>query len=356
MAHYKGPRYKAIDLFAGAGGLTQGLKQAGFDVIGAVEIDALAVETYQSNHPEVRVWPGDINALIATGFMADLGLKPGELDLLAGCPPCQGFSTMRTRNGGRRVTDVRNDLIFDFLRFVKWLKPKTIMMENVPGLIRDYRFRKFCRELYKLGYHSIKFEVQNVADHGVPQRRRRLILIACTGKGIDIKFARPLRRKRTVKNAIGRLPRPSNSKDELHKISEQRSPKIQALIKDIPKDGGSRNALGKERQLECHKRLDGFKDVYGRMAWNDVSPTITTGCFNPSKGRFLHPNEDRCITLREAALLQSFPPKYKFSLRCGKAHAAVMIGNALPPRFIFRHAKQIREALRATKRRSAQEK
>ena len=113
------------------------------------------------------------------------------------------------------------------------------------------------------------------------------------------------------------------------------------LIRLIPKDGGSRLDLGRQRQLGCHRRCDGFKDVYGRMAWDDVSPTVTGGCVNPSKGRFLHPTKNRCVTLREAALLQSFPPTYRFSLRRGKFPAAQMIGNALPPEFIRRHAKQV---------------
>ena len=116
----------------------------------------------------------------------------------------------------------------------------------------------------------------------------------------------------------------------------------------IPKDGGSRTDLSEEYQLECHKRTNGFKDVYGRMAWDKPAPTITGGCNNPSKGRFLHPEEDRVITLREAALLQTFPVNYKFSFRSGKAGVATMIGNALPPAFIEFHARNIIEHLNTT--------
>ena len=122
----------AIDLFSGCGGLTLGLKWAGFKVVGAVEIDSLSVETYKANHQEVKVWETDIRKLSASTVMRDTGLSLGESDLLAGCPPCQGFSSMRTLNGGRKIDDSLNDLIFDFLRFVRRLKPKAIMMEMYP--------------------------------------------------------------------------------------------------------------------------------------------------------------------------------------------------------------------------------
>ena len=117
------------------------------------------------------------------------------------------------------------------------------------------------------------------------------------------------------------------------------------FIQRIPQDGGSRTDLPLEDQLECHKRCNGFKDVYGRMAWRKVSPTITSGCFNPSKGRFLHPEENRAITMREAALLQGFPGDYKFPKATSKSSLAMMIGNALPPPFIAAHAKVIHDTL-----------
>lgn len=164
---------KAIDLFCGCGGLTLGLKMAKFEVIGAIDCDDLAVETYRMNHPEVHVWETDIRKLTSTEVLSQLNLIKGELDLLAGCPPCQGFSTMRTLNGGRRIRDKRNDLIFEFLRFVKELEPKAIMMENVPGLIDDNRFKTFCCEIDKLGYIT-NCDVKDAADYGVPQRHKRM--------------------------------------------------------------------------------------------------------------------------------------------------------------------------------------
>lgn len=326
---------KAIDLFCGCGGLTLGLKQAGFEVIGAVDNDSFAVETYKVNHPGVHVWERDIQGLTVGWVKRKLGLRKRELDLLAGCPPCQGFSTMRTLNTGRRVRDKRNKLLLEFLRFIEELEPKAVMMENVPKLKNYWRFRVFCRELRLLGY-QINYDVLNAADYGVPQRRRRLILLA--GKNGKIEFAKKARCKRTVFDAIGDLSPVGESRNKLHNLPERRSKKVIKLIERIPKDGGSRKDLGKRRQLACHKKCDGFKDIYGRMAWNKVAPTITSGCTNPSKGRFLHPEEDRTITLREAALLQGFTRSYRFDVEAGKGAIAELIGNALPPEFIRRHA------------------
>jgi DNA (cytosine-5)-methyltransferase 1 len=218
------------------------------------------------------------------------------------------------------------------------------MMENVPRLVRHKPFKKLCEELVQLGYR-LTFEIKDAANYGVPQRRRRLILLA--GRDFDVHFAPETRRFRTVRGAIGRIAQPGRSRDALHNMPEKkRAQRVRKLIRDIPKNGGSRGDLPKGRQLGCHKRSDGFKDIYGRMAWDEVAPTITGGCFNPSKGRFLHPEKNRAITMREAALLQGFPRNYIFDLSAGKEAIALMIGNALPPEFIRRHASEIRNALK----------
>lgn len=338
MARKNKKKPTAFDMYCGCGGLTVGLKRAGFRVLGAVDIDPLSIKTYKANHPEVHTWRRNIRYLTPRRVMSALSLKVGQLDLLAGCPPCQGFSTMRTLNGSRTVTDPRNELLFEFLRFIKALRPRTIMMENVPGLADDGRFAKFLAKLTKLGYVG-EPRVLNAGRYSVPQRRRRLIYLA--GLGVKIPFARPARKSVTVRDAIRNLPKAGRSGDSVHDMREHRSPRIMRLIRRIPKDGGSRTDLPKKDQLACHKRCDGFKDVYGRMAWGELAPTITSGCFNPSKGRFLHPREDRAITMREAALLQGFPRRYKFPVTDSKSAVALMIGNALPPPFIHRHAMRI---------------
>jgi DNA (cytosine-5)-methyltransferase 1 len=278
--------------------------------------------------------------------MRTLKLGPGELDLLAGCPPCQGFSTMKTLNGRRAMRDPRNKLLNHFLRFVRVLRPKTVMMENVPRLAQHHRFRNLCRALRKLGY-DVTTGVKNAADFGVPQRRRRLILLA--SRHGEVSFPRPFRKRRTVAMAIASLPKAGKSGDRVHDLTEVRSEAVKRRIASIPKDGGSRTDLPRSKQLRCHRTSDGFKDVYGRMAWNDVAPTITGGCFNPSKGRFLHPTEDRAITMREAAILQGFPRRYKFPNVESKQAIALLIGNALPPRFITAHARSIIRTLRTVR-------
>lgn len=345
-------RLLAIDVFAGCGGLTEGLKQAGFSVVGAIEIDRMAATTYAANHPEVHLWRVDVRKLSGAEIRRVLGLRKGRLDLLAGCPPCQGFSSMRTRNGKRKVRDKRNDLVFDYLRLVKALKPKAVMMENVPALAENQRMKKLAKKLAAMGYNMNGTPVVlDTADFGVPQRRRRMILMCSRIKAIAMPAANPI--KRTVRQAIGNMRAPAKSKDALHRIKEAREERTLEIIRLIPKDGGSRSDLPEEFHLPCHRRLErkakggGFKDVYGRMRWDDVSPTITGGCASPSKGRFLHPSQNRCISLREAAVLQTFPRKYKFPVKAPKQDIALMIGNALPPAFIKKHALAIKAALKA---------
>lgn len=331
-------RPTAFDCFAGCGGMSEGFRQAGYRVVGAIEIDPRAVSVYRLNHPDVCVWATDVQSVSARSILAKLKLRKGELDLLGGCPPCQGFSTLRTRNGSRRVRDKRNDLIYDFERLVLSLRPKHVMLENVPRLIKDHRLRRFTRSLESEGYR-VKAGVLNVADYAVPQRRKRAVVVA--SRVCEPSLAAKRTKLRTVRHAIGSLGPAGASGDPLHDMPESRSPVVRARIRSIPRDGGGRASLPKRLRLGCHEESDGFKDVYGRMAWDEPAPTITTGCFNPSKGRFLHPEENRAVTIREAALLQSFPPSYAFPVDLGKVKLAEMIGNALPPAFIRLHAREL---------------
>lgn len=334
----------AIDLYCGAGGLTEGLKQAGFSVIGAVDVSPLAIEAFEANHPETRAWRRDVRGLSPADMMDQLGIEPGQLDLLAGCPPCQGFSSMRTHRQGTHVEDRRNVLVAQFARFTEALQPRALMMENVPGLREDRRLKLMLARLRSRGY-ELHYDVLDAADFGVPQRRKRLVLIAMRGRMVP--FAPPGKRMATVADALRGLPIAGESSDPLHDHGEQRTPAVRDLIRQIPVDGGSRADLGSEKQLQCHQRVKGWYDVYGRMSWGKLAPTITGGCINPSKGRFLHPEENRAITLREAALLQTFPPDYEFPLTRGKYQAADLIGNALPPKFVAAQAKQVAAALQA---------
>ena len=331
-------KFSAVDLFCGCGGLSLGLRRAGFKVLAAIDNHSLSTSTYGLNHKRTYLVKDDIRLTNPREIMETLNLAPGDLDLMAGCPPCQGFSTLRTLNGGRDIDEPLNDLVYEFVRFVEVFVPKTVMMENVPALLNDDRLEGITRRLEYLGY-AWAAELFNAERFGVPQRRRRMILFAsleCCPP-----FARPVRRRRTVAEAIRRLPSPEVSKDPLHNYSVRRAEHVTSLIRRIPKNGGSRTDLPDVEQLECHKKLDGFRDVYGRMSWNEPAPTITGGCINPSKGRYLHPDDDRAITLREAALLQGFPKSYAFDISRGRHLAAQLIGNAFPPKFAEHHARAI---------------
>ncbi len=335
----------AIDLFCGAGGLSLGLRQARFRVAAALDIAPLAVESYRMNFPRVPVICGDVRDARGEDLLRAAGLAQGELDLLAGCPPCQGFSALRTKRRRSAVDDDRNDLVLEFLRLVHETRPRLVLMENVPGLARDDLFRRFVEGLGGMDY-GVASKVLDSADFGTPQRRRRLVLVAA--RGSEPRLEPGAGETQTVRGAIGDIAYAAGrSGDPLHDHGERRAKHVRAVIAAIPRDGGSRADLGEDAQLECHRRAtargDGWgRDSYGRMAWDRPAPTITGGCVNPGKGRFLHPEENRAITLREALLLQGFPRDYRLSLARGKYAAADLAGNAIPPPFVKAQARALR--------------
>jgi len=339
----KADKPTAIDLFSGAGGLSEGLRRAGFNLVAAIENDEHAANSYALNHPATHLVRADIRKVAAQTLLRKLGLQPGELTLLAGCPPCQGFSRMRTKNGASSAADDRNSLVLDFVRFARAFRPQYVMLENVPALERDAVFADVVRKLNGLGYRS-KHRVLDAADFAVPQRRKRLVALA--GRGRAPQMPAPARVRRSVRDAIAGLPKPGALGDPLHDDLSTHAPHVMQIISHVPRDGGSRSSVPGELLPDCHQRHDGHHDVYGRMAWDLVAPTITTGCHNPSRGRFLHPDENRAISLREAALLQTFPQRYKFCRTRGKEHVARQIGNALPPEMIRRIGKSLLKELR----------
>lgn len=356
----------AVDIFSGAGGITQALKDAGFNVLCGIEYDEEIAESYRMNHGD-RILVKDIRGIREDEIISACGVEPGKIDLLAGCPPCQGFSR---QNGGGRKEDPRNFLIFEYYRMVRILKPKYIFMENVPGIKRHKDiFDRFIelletgggrgeRPLYYVHYDSV-----DAADYGVPQRRLRFVMVGIRRDIADGRddakniFAKPthinpelwtedcgLERWITVGEAIGDLKEitagETCSDDELHRAANLEEINL-LRIKNTPHNGGSRldwprfaiNERGEkvELWLRCHRSKNvGYSDVYGRMDYKRVAPTLTGGCCMISKGRFGHPVQDRAISLREAALIQTFPPKYKFN---GSFHKiALQIGNAVPVR------------------------
>ncbi len=331
-----------MDLFAGCGGLTQGLTSAGFRVRLAIEVDHFAATCYRANQAHVELWERDITEVTSEEILSHFRWTRGSLPLLAGCPPCQGFSALRTLNGGRSVYDSRNDLVKEFSRLALELQPQAILMENVPGLANDARFECLVANLRSAGY-VVQWAVLDAADYSVPQRRRRLILTA--GAGFNVSFPTASRKRISVRWALEKLPSAGDSGDPAHDHGERRSTRIRRRIKRTPLDGGSRTDLGHKHQLACHRKCGGFKDVYGRMSWDDVAPTITSGFVNPSKGRFLHPLEHRSITVREGAILQTFPSYYRFPMSKGKFRVAGLIGNAVPPEFACLQGRAIRRDL-----------
>jgi DNA (cytosine-5)-methyltransferase 1 len=334
----------AIDLFSGCGGLTEGLTQAGFRVIAGAEIRSEARAAYKANHPTVSLFE-DVRAVSLSSIQERQKIERGQLDLLAACPPCQGFSTLRTKNHTNPARDDRNNLIFEVLRIAGELLPKAILIENVPGLLANWRIDDFRRALHKLGYKTNQ-GVLDAANFGVPQRRRRMIFIGLLGEVQppipEATHSVPV----TVRDVLEHLPSwDAPDAPALHRMRQRFSPEVQKRINRIPKDGGSRRHLGSEDQLDCHKRQQGFNDVYGRLSWDKVSGTITRSCHNPSKGRYLHPEENRALTLYEALLLQGFPPDYVLPADGGIEKTASLIGEAFPPPFASAQAKHIRRLL-----------
>lgn len=334
----------SIDLFAGAGGLSCGLTAESFRIAAALEIDPVSAKSYALNHRETKVVVGDIREVTGPQILERAGLISGELDLLTGCPPCQAFSTLRTRRRIQSTNDPNKNLIIEMLRLIRSMRPRAVVLENVPGLVKDRHFSDFKLGLGKSGY-KFSHTILDASNFGVPQRRKRLVLIALRGREVFLDWPSCYRKHKTVRDAIGHIKVAGNSGDILHDIPEKRTAAMMSRIRATPKDGGSRLDVPPEFQCACHSRINGFKDVYGRMAWDDVSPTITSGCNNPSRGRFIHPEEDRAITLREAALLQTFPSRYQFCLDRGKEHVASQIGNAFPPKMIRPIARFIRREL-----------
>lgn len=349
-------KFVAVDLFAGGGGLTLGLKQAGFIVSAAVEIDPYAARTYAANHPGTVLFEQDIRTVSGAEIL--MTSPTNKIDLISACPPCQGFSQLTAKY---RRADPRNELIFEFVRIVREIRPRLIMMENVPGLAKKGAsiFESAIGDFRALGY-SITSDVLEVANYGVPQKRRRLVVFGSLSTKIAIPDPThsepskgPMSPWVTVRQAIGGFEKPITLIKAgkvggpvnvgWHVVRNLSSENLQRLRATRP--GDSRESLPQSLRPACHQNNDkGFSNVYGRMSWDKPAPTITGGCTTLSKGRFGHPSLLRTISVREAATLQSFPQDYVFDTNF-MDHACKIIGNALPPRFAAVMAKACIDAL-----------
>jgi len=334
-----------IDLFCGIGGLTHGLRLAGLNVIAGIDVDSSCKYAYEHNNANAQFISVDVAALHPEKVAA---LYPeNALRVLVGCAPCQPFSkyTKRYRKGeqkgGRENDEWQRDnkwkLLYSFSNIVRHVLPDIVSMENVPELADEQVFADFHNALVQLGY-SVSYGVVFCPEYGVPQNRRRLVLLA--SRLGELKLVEPLYNESnypTVRGCIGGLPRiAAGAKyqgDVMHSAARLSSINLRRIRSSVP--GGTWRDWNDNLKLKCHKKSSGktYPSIYGRMCWDSPSPTITTQFYGYGNGRFGHPEQDRALTLREGALLQSFPPDYEFvdpDQGFNRRQVGVHIGNAVP--------------------------
>lgn len=311
--------FRYVDLFSGAGGLSLGFDRSGGRVAAAVERDSECVETYRLNFPGAFVLGADVRDVDFSGWTADV---------VAGGPPCQGFSAL----GRRQADDPRNDLTLELIRCARVVRPDVVVIENVPRFLNSRHCERLSTELHELGF-AVRKGVVNSADFGVPQRRTRALVVAAR-RGLPLPWPAPTHggvgqpRHRTVADAFSRLPLTpdGHNRHDPHNMSEIYLERFRAIS-----EGGARSQLPPDLELPCWKGTRGHSDVLGRLEWHKPSVTVRTEFFRPEKGRFLHPVADRPITGREAARLQSFPDSFRFPPEHTMHSIGRQIGNAVPP-------------------------
>lgn len=324
----------AVDLFCGVGGLTCGLRKSGINVVAGIDLDETCKYAFEYNNASKFIHKSVDEV---TGKDIKKLLRGYEIKILVGCAPCQPFSSHQ-KDKKNRQKHKDWTLLYEFARIVSECKPHIISMENVPELAQEKVFDDFVNTLKKLNY-NVSFSIVNVADYGVAQSRRRLILLASKKKAIKLIPPTHFRKYTTVRDVIGNLPKVEAGKkcptDRLHISSSLNKINLQRIKASKP--NGTWRDWPEELILKCHKKDTGktYSSVYGRMGWDGLSPTITTQFISYGTGRFGHPVQNRALTLREGALLQSFPENYSFINDeediCLKSIAR-HIGNAVPPR------------------------
>ncbi|EGU59513.1 C-5 cytosine-specific DNA methylase [Vibrio nigripulchritudo ATCC 27043] len=323
---------KAVDLFCGAGGLTHGLEQAGIDVVAGYDIEESCRFAYEQNNESIFIQK-DV-ALVSKEEIFE-HFENAKYTLLAGCAPCQPFS--RYNVGKDATKDKKWPLLYHFARLIKDTLPDFVTMENVPDVVRHSVYDDFVQELKELGYH-VSAQKVFCPDYGMPQERKRHVLLASRIELIELI---PATHKKceyiTVRDAISKLPRLQAGKqsksDPLHRcasLSEINMKRMKAS-----RQGGTWMDWPEELRAPCHRKSTGstYKSVYARMSYDAPSPTMTTQCFGYGNGRFGHPTQNRAISLREAAIFQTFPPNYQFTPENETPSLSTlgrMIGNAVP--------------------------
>ncbi|TNH03433.1 DNA cytosine methyltransferase [Testudinibacter sp. TR-2022] len=329
-------KIQVFDFFSGCGGTSQGFKQAGMEVVFGLDFDKEASNTFQLNFPNAFFINDDITRLKVDCIKEIFGKSKKNqcYTLFSGCAPCQPFST---QNSKKSNSDPRRHLLGEFGRFVKSYHPDFVFIENVPGMqnLKGYStpFFDFLSLLDELGY-QYSYGIVSAMWFGVPQDRKRLILLASKHTNISLpasSFDGIKKPYSTVRDWIYELPEISHGQEHAN-IPDHKSASLNALsllrIKQTP-EGGGREDWQDNVKLKCHRHHNGHKDVYGRLSWDKPSSVLTTRCTSYSNGRFGHPEQDRALSLREAALLQTFPMNYQFSGTFNSK--AKQIGNAVPP-------------------------
>lgn len=331
---------KAVDFFCSGGGMSSGMKKAGIDILAGIDFDLSCKETYEANVKGAEFIHADVFELQEKELQKRLSLKKNDDKLLLiGCSPCQFWSIIRS---SKKKSEQSKDLLTEFKRFVEYFNPGYVVVENVPGILRrkeESGLGEFIERLQTKGY-KVHFDVHEVSDYGVPQHRRRFTLIANRVSDVELEPIKRKDKKLTVRDVLGvenGFPKvKAGHRDDttfMHTVAGLKEINIERL-KQTKKNGGTRLAyVNSDLAIECHKHDNlNFKDSYGRMFWDRPSPTITTKFFSISNGRFAHPEENRAISLREGATLQSFPKNYIFKTT-SIANTARMIGNAVPPKY-----------------------
>ncbi|OIR25390.1 DNA cytosine methyltransferase [Bathymodiolus thermophilus thioautotrophic gill symbiont] len=323
----------AVDLFCGAGGLTKGLEDTGIKVNLGVDIDPACEYPYNENNSGVF-----LNKSITDLLSSDVKkfFSKGSIRLLAGCAPCQTFSGLNRKKADN--SDSRWWLLLEFKRLIQETQPELVTMENVPGLLNTDVFQTFKSALVELGY-MLDYQIVNCAKYGLPQNRKRLVLLA--SKIDEIRLLTPkeftTKTTKTVRDALSDLESISAGgiapSDSLHKSANLTKLNLRRIRASKP--GGNWKDWNESLILDCHKKESGsgFLGVYSRMEWNKPSPTITTQFLGFSRGRFGHPEQDRALSLREGAILQGFPKDYKFTPENEEPKTTIiskLIGNAVP--------------------------
>jgi len=337
-------KLKAIDFFCSGGGMSSGMQQAGIDVIAGIDFDPECKETYEANIKGAKYILADVSKLKEEDLEKEISIKKNDDDLiLIGCSPCQYWTIIRT---SKVKSEKSKDLLHEFHRFVKYYNPGYVVVENVPGILnrtKESGLDRFVNDLQKRGY-KVHYEVVHLNEYGVPETRKRFSLIANRVTNKEI-FPIPEKLNPIVSDFIGvknGFPRIKaghrDNTDFMHTTAGLTDINIERL-KLTPKNGGSRKSWSHtDLQLDAYKKNNhniSFNDTYGRMSWDKPAPTITTKFFSISNGRFAHPDENRPISLREGATLQTFPKNYKF-IGTSISSIARMIGNAVPPLYAKR--------------------